>query len=503
MPSRASEMMNQNTNNVPIGRDESNLLQGKNYNEYTNSASTTQSVDAKQNNPNVDVATKPNVEKSSEINVVRDYDWTYSTNKSRKINEIPYILVKEFKMIGNTYISSLMTTALLYPDIVDSNVGQNPFFQKISTSFSNNSFAKFMGESATANKVMDAVNSTAQKTTNWVKEQMQSLDKTANDWSDEDLIKNYSYLYLRKPTGTSYRFPYFDNDYISIRNNFDDTYSGSAKDKSPLQDVLNIVNEKATAAGQHLNVASVTEPGMYIQRPKFYNFRDEGTIFSIEFHLFNTITENAHEKNLDLITRLLIQNTPHRHNRLLVDPPCIYEITVPGRIFYPYACMEELTVKHVGTKRILKNSKGKDVPVPDAYQISIKFKSLTMEVNNFIVPEMGSSGIDLSKRYGIGESFKGTPPDLTQTATTEAQNKPKTEAEQIAQKQENDSGNQNTITPRTEPNNTTNTKDDATLIREAKERHARNAELRQSDGYANEYQRNKATGKSNEYILGR
>lgn len=444
-PSRASEMMNQNTENVPVGRDDSNLLEEKNYNEYTDSTSTTQSVDAKQNNPNVDVATKPNIERSSEINVVRDYDWTYSTNKSRKINEIPYILVKEFKIIGNTYISSLMTTALLYPDIVDSNVGQNSFFQKIASSFSNNSFAKFMGESTS--KVTDAVKSTAQKTTNWVKEQMQAIDKTANDWEEEDLIKNYSYLYLRKPTGTSYRFPYFDNDYISIRNNFDDTYSGSEKDKSPLQDVLNIVNEKATAAGQYANVASVTEPGMYIQRPKFYNFRDDGTIFSIEFHLFNTITENAYEKNLDLITRLLVQNTPHRHNRLLVDPPCIYEITVPGRVFYPYACMEELTIKHVGTKRILKNSKGKDVPIPDAYQVSIKFKSLTMEVNNFIVPQMGSAGIDISKRYGAGELFKGTPPDLTQMATAQAQDKPKTEAEQTAQRQQNDSGN-NTITPR-------------------------------------------------------
>lgn len=451
MPSRQSVMMNQNTNNVPTGRDDSNLLEKKDYNEYKPSASTTQSVDAKKNNPNADVSSKPKPERSKEINVVRDYDWTYSTNKLRKIQEIPYVSVKEFKMIGNTYISSLMTTALLYPDIVDSNVGQNSFFQKIGSSFSNNSFAKFMGDSTskgdTVSKIAEAVSNTAKKTTNWVQEQMQSIDKTANDWKDEDLIHNYQYLYLRKPTGTSYRFPYFENDYISIRNNFDDTYSGNKENQSPLQQIMSIVNDKALQAGQDINIASVTEPGMYIQRPKFYNFRDDGTIFSIEFHLFNTINEYAYQKNLDLITRLLIQNTPHRHNRLLVDPPCIYEITVPGRIFYPYAFVEEFTVKHIGTKRILKNSQGKDVPVPDAYQVSIKFKSLTMEVNNFIAPQMGSAGIDISKRYGVGELFKGTPPNMTEIANAQSEQKGKTQAAQNEQKQKNDSGN-NTITPR-------------------------------------------------------
>jgi hypothetical protein len=211
--------------------------------------------------------------------------------------------------------------------------------------------------------------------------------------------------------------------------------------------VLSRANEVATAAGQYANVASVTEPSMFVQRPQFYNFEDKGSTFTVEFYLFNTITPNAYQKNLELITKLLIQNTPHRHNRLLVDPPCIYELTVPGRVFYPYACIQEFSVKHVGTKRILKNKQGKDVTVPDAYQVEIKFKSLTMEVNNFIVPQMGSSGIDVSKRFGVGSFFKGTPPDTTEIAKAQAEEKAKTEADQTAQKQKNDSGN-NTITPR-------------------------------------------------------
>jgi len=491
---------NSNTNNVPEGRSDSNVLEKKPDNNYKSEIPTTQNVDNGKNAPSSAVAAEPKKEPSVEINVIRDYDWTYSKNKIRKLNEIPYIKVKEFKLIGNTYMSSLMTTALLFPDIVDSNVGQNSFFEKLGTSFSNNSFGKFMGESVS--KITAAVSSTAQKTSNWVTEQMKSIDNTANSWGDEQLIKNYSYLYLRHPTPNTYRFPYFSNDYVSINNQFTDSYNGN--DKTRIQQVLRIANEKAEAVGQYANVASVTEPGMFVQRPQFYNFEDKGASFTAEFFLFNTINENAYQKNLDLITKLLVQNTPHRHNRLLVDPPCIYELTVPGRVFYPYACIEEFVVKHVGTKRILKNKQGKDVTVPDAYQVQIKFKSLTMEVNNFIIPQMGSTGIDVSKRYGVGSFFKGTPPDTTEVSKSEAQGKnqenPKTEADQTAKKQENDSGNNtNTITPRVEPEAK---QDDAALIREAQQRHAVNQELRKSDGFANEYQRNRANGVSNEYITG-
>ena len=56
---------------------------------------------------------------------VRDLDWTYSKNKNANKDEIPYIELKEFKMAGNSYLSSLMTSALLFPDVVESQVGRD------------------------------------------------------------------------------------------------------------------------------------------------------------------------------------------------------------------------------------------------------------------------------------------------------------------------------------------------------------------------------------------
>ena len=133
MPSRQSVMMGQNQSNVPEGIDPrtnflSKLKEGK---SFTDSLPTTQNVDQSKNTPDSNIKSEPKKEPNKDINVIRDYDWTYSKNKNRKLDEIPYIKIKEFKMMGNTYISSLMTTALLFPDIVESNVGQNSFFEKI------------------------------------------------------------------------------------------------------------------------------------------------------------------------------------------------------------------------------------------------------------------------------------------------------------------------------------------------------------------------------------
>jgi hypothetical protein len=245
--------------------------------------------------------------------------------------------------------------------------------------------------------VLSTLEKGAKKASNFVVEQMKAADNTAGHWISEDLIKNYSYLYIRKETGTLYKFPYFDNSFFQFSNSFEETYS---KGNSIFDDLSKGVGGVTEEIQNYATLGlALTEPGMYVQRPKFYNFESSGITVDIEFYLYNTLTMDSYKKNLDLLTKLIIQNTPHRRNRILVEPACIYELTVPGRGFYPYAYISELRIDHAGTKRILKNANGRDAIIPDAYQVKITFTSLVSEVNNFIIPEMGSAGIDVSKKY--------------------------------------------------------------------------------------------------------
>jgi hypothetical protein len=301
-----------------------------------------------------------------------------------------------------------MTSALLFPDVAKANVealGGN--YQELSNSFFNaignfkdNTFAKFIAQNTP--DIVSKIANNAKDIGSKFADQVKGIDNSAAAWNIKDLKDNYEYLYIRQPTGRTYRFPHFDNNFINIGNSFGDTYEGGA----PLQKSLENLSNTVSMAANLGNFASVLEPGMYIQRPKFYNFGDSEYTTAVDFYLFNTLNPNSYVKNLELITKMVIQNSPHRFSRILVDPPCIYELTIPGRGFYPYAHISTLQVQHEGTKRILTNANGKKSIIPDAFKVHIEFKSLTTEVNNFFIPQMGTSGIDVSKRYGVSQELK-------------------------------------------------------------------------------------------------
>ena len=371
---------------------------------YQPSIPVSQTVDSAANKPTEEVNTPPQPTIDRIINVVRDYDWTYSKNKIKIWTEVPYVFVQEFKLAGNSYLSSLMSSALLFPDVLDSsaaavNSAVGPkFFEKLKKDFSKNEFGKFMGAIGdNANQVTEKLQKNVENFGNRITDQVKNIDKTAEEWKgitgDDDLYRKYAYLYIREKTGLNYKFPYFEKGYINISNEFNDTYSNA----NELQKMAAGFSELIEKTAGMLNLASITEPGMFIQRPKFFNFANSEFSVDVNFYLFNTISPNAFIKNLDLITKLLIRNTPYRHNRILVDPPAIYQLTVPGRGFYPYTFISKFEVAHEGTKRIIQIN-GKDTIIPDAFKISINFKSLTNEVNNFIIPQMGSASITVGNR---------------------------------------------------------------------------------------------------------
>jgi len=370
---------------------------------YQESIPTTQVVDIPNNIPLENIKNIPTPALDDIINVVKDYDWTYSKNKIKKWDEIPYIEIKEFKLAGNSYLSSLMTSALLFPDVLESGYGEgtlaSKFYKKLETEFKDNSFGKFMGAiGENANKVTQKLQKGVGEFASRITDQIKNIDTTAEAWKSitgsDDLKQKYAYLYIRESTNRKYRLPYFDKGYINIGNEFSDTYNN----ENELQKMAKGFSDLIQKTAGMVNLASITEPGMFIQRPKFYNFATNEFSIDINFYLFNTISPDAYIKNLELITKLVIQNTPHRHNRILVDPSCIYELLVPGRGFYPYAYISKLEVTHEGTRRVI-DVKARETIVPEAFKISITLKSLTNDVNNFMIPEMGRAGIDVSKKY--------------------------------------------------------------------------------------------------------
>ena len=127
---------------------------------------------------------------------------------------------------------------------------------------------------------------------------------------------------------------------------------------------------------------------MYVQRPKYYNFETDGHQFSFSITLYNTITPLAHLKNSKFIQQLILNNLPRRKTRIVVEPPCIYEVLIPGKAFFPYCFITDLRVLHVGTKRLMEGE-----IVPDAFEVQITIKSLTSDANNFYEKQMQHHGL--------------------------------------------------------------------------------------------------------------
>jgi hypothetical protein len=122
-----------------------------------------------------------------------------------------------------------------------------------------------------------------------------------------------------------------------------------------------------------------SSPGSYIETPKFYDYASakEGSL-NVKFVLSNTLNSDF-DKNYQLIRKLIEINKPKRNDAISVDPPRIYRVKLYGYRYMPWAYVNTLNIEMVGTKRMINN-----VIMPEAYDITIGFEPLTIEVSNFL-----------------------------------------------------------------------------------------------------------------------
>lgn len=330
--------------------------------------------------------------KTVNINVVSDYDWTLSLNKKNLSSTIPYIKMREMKIASSNIVSSLFTSLFAIPDgIKASQNAIDKIGNVVSGLFSTEtndiiSTIKSTTLGPLLNGIKSASDFTVEKIAKLQADQQANYGSASPEFS-EDLQKVLGLLYLTKPTGSVYTLPYFSNELFSVANNFMDTYEGTNGLEKTAQGIFD------TAVESVRTYAGLTEPGTYIQRPKFYQFSPSGSIISFKLTLFNTLHENAYLKNNAFIAGLITANMPKRLDRVLIDPPSIYEVLIPGRAFYPYCYIKALKVDHVGVKRVL-NINGTDNIIPDAYTIDFQIESLVTDISNLYTGQLALENQD-------------------------------------------------------------------------------------------------------------
>lgn len=350
------------------------------------------------------------------FDIIRNFDWTTS-NVNQIYDEVPYILLQEFKIAANSQMASLITNAMLMPDVLESSKASLDAFgsamvNKAKSTMNDRPFSKFMDAmKKTAGGVSEKLSKGIEKSTKAMEEQFSKLDNTTDKWADQNLAAMYKFLYIRKPTDRWYKFPYFASQYYNLTNDFQSS-DGTNSSAGTLENLMKANSEFIENVGKYANLTALTEPGSYTQKTKFYSFKDQGPKFTVKFLLYNTINEDSFISNNIFLQTLIIQNTAHRHNRLLVDPPCIYEVTIPGRGFFPFCSINNISIAYKGVQRVIGGDSGKDIIVPDAFEVTLDIESLTSDVNNFLVPEFydGMSNLANERGNAIGGVKSGDKP---------------------------------------------------------------------------------------------
>lgn len=243
----------------------------------------------------------------------------------------------------------------------------------------------------------------------WLRLGQQIVEKLTNVINKVD---PYDLLYIAKPTNNQYYLPYFMQYHHSINNHWE--ASGLAE-IGGVKAVLDI--------GQ--TVAQLWSPAVGLTVPRSFKGTDDAS-YGIEFTLFNTVDlESADGKlpvgmmrNKEFIETIIQQNLfDFKDSGIVIRPPSLYEVMIPGIRYCPVAIISSLTVNNVGSM----NRYGNYI-YPDAWSVTINIQELIKESGQ-IYKDATSGNLDAGMSVRIlnrGEEFaeraEAAKPIVTQTA---------------------------------------------------------------------------------------
>jgi hypothetical protein len=361
-----------------------------------------------------------------QIDVVNNFQWTSSPLTSRE--DVPAIELKEKRLKTNSLIAQLA-----YYSLIASGKG-GEVSGRLANLFGNSSgaiggFLNNVGQTivGAGQSALGAVSNFGSGTFGKSAVEFFSgrnvndfFSQTAASSLGSNVLEPYEGLYLTEDTKFSYRMPYFQNIQNAVTNSFNNDDQILSKKSFGLNKFISGAADIAESLAYSLAATiNITEPGIYIEKPQFYSFGASGDQLNFSFPLINTgwATFEDVQRNWQLIFMLIYQNRPNRKSRDLIDPPCLYEVSIPGIKYMPFAYIQTLSVEFMGARRSYKIN----VPslngfariqtiIPDAYIVTISLRGLVSESQNFLYSMLFDkqdivSVLDTQSSTGVVDNF--------------------------------------------------------------------------------------------------
>ena len=336
---------------------------------------------------------KPELKPTSQvIDVINDFSW-YAGPKatSAALDKVPCVFLTEREQL----LSSLISGALYYLNASAGAVkaiGESDYVKSI--------LGKLSESSA------DAIQEIGSKGNDLINSFQSIAGGTANDRAllGQHNLKSLEGIYFTKKTGFQYRLPI----YGSPSTGTGEWSSGSTGSDNILK---TMVEGGQLVADNALNMVNFAQPGVYIEKPQYFQ-GVKGRSESVTFPLVNTVRRGTHspvQQNYELLWLLAFQNKAYKTSFARTPPPKIYSVSVPGQFSMPYAFISSMDVKFMGTTRKTTvfvpsgngegaiGSKPITTPVPEAYQVTLKFTSLIGDYGNTMLSDAFTTSITNNK----------------------------------------------------------------------------------------------------------
>jgi hypothetical protein len=328
-------------------------------------------------NPDANVTIDPTTNSGppSVIDVVKDYDWVASPKND--IVEHPYIYLQEFRIDKSPLLAQLSYYSKV---AVESTAGA---VQSVTERF---------GESnpilGVLNKLGDAINEGKQEIIDFITAKEIQFGAVAEELSG--VLSPYTGLYYTKKTDFEYKFPYFTDSMIERSANWARDFPGDTSITNLIKSGENFVAEYGSGVPV---LGSYAEPGIFIERSKYFAPRPGDDSIQFNFPLLNTLNPDSIQKNFNLIWLLCFQNSSIRRDKVSAYPPCIYRALIPGVRYMLHCNIDSISIEYLGTRRripIIHPASNSEVEViiPEAYNISFSINNLTAESGNLMLKSL-------------------------------------------------------------------------------------------------------------------
>lgn len=358
------------------------------------------------------------------IDIVHNYGWT--SERGAVSEHTPHLIAIERKQKVNSsimnYVNLFYSSAAAGNDINDSNLRAAV------------SEANVGSVLASAGKtVAGLISSGAKKVIEWAASA--GVKGMIGDSSLNGFLSPYKYLYLTEETNKKFHFPMMNNGeaYLSLQgqwssesqatdviNNFLTMTAAKVMDA-----YLNAANDVA-AINQVVNMQRGNIQQAFIEKAKAYNFPEDGQSVRVQFPLFNTIERDIWKKHYRFLFLFAVRNLPYKITPYSYFPPLLYDLLLPGYKRLPLCYVSNFNVQQHGVVRMMhienflgeisdvkeelndKNvAKAVTASIPDAWLVTIEFKSLLAPSANMMLQTQNSRVDIIATGAGSGYNITG------------------------------------------------------------------------------------------------